>query len=202
MVPQHNLPPSTSPGDFVLFEDAYSGYGHSLLNQYPGNSLFQHQDVLGGIPETSYTQYENGSNVSDGMQQMPESIMNKQFHSISSVEQVPGQQTMTVTSSPSYETQPIYSPYQSEVVPRTVGSPFMEPTPNLLIHPPTFPYPPRDTSRHGNHSTPTASPATSRGSRYSGSESGSVQTSPYNRPIGLENHLSEFAFDQSFGEFP
>lgn len=192
---QHCLPPTTSAGDFVLFGDVYAGYNHPLLSQSDGNP-FQASDAL-GVTDSSYTAYRNVS-ISDELQQVPESMMNgsnKQYYSISAAE---SQQLLAATSAPSFETHTAYAPYQpNNDVPRTVGSPFMEPAPGFVVHPATFSYPPP--TRNISNSPPIASPVTSHSSGYSGSESGSDHDSPYNRQIGLET-LSEFGFDPSFGE--
>jgi len=175
----------------VLFgEDVYA-YSHPVLHHTNGG-LFQQAD--GPLDGSSYSHFGNGTSVPDQLQQLPD-MMNKQFYS---AELNPSQPIMA-TRAPAYDSQTAYSPYHNSTdIPRTMGEAYMDsmvPTPGVLIHPPTFPFP----ARGIEHSTPTASPATSQdGSGYSGSESGSAHNSPYNRPIGIESHLQGFGFDPSF----
>ena len=195
------LPSATSSeaehhSDFVLFDDIYSGFRGA-----PRAGTF----IPAILPSTGACfpgLMEEGSNISDELQEQVSASIGKQYYSLETSPQDMVGPLSIASSPPGYPSRLAYGSYQ---VPRALGASYMQhaaaitSAPDVLVHPPTTvsweaPY----------RSTQPASPATSvggfdgSGSGFSGSEAGSSRNSPYNPPVGFEDHFQEFAIQHPY----
>ncbi|KAI5856931.1 hypothetical protein BZA05DRAFT_441568 [Tricharina praecox] len=193
----HTLRPTSSGsehqqqhhGDFVLFgeDPIYATTYRTPSFSHPGSNLFP--QVLSDV---SFPGVLGESHISDARN------MNTHFYSLgtSGIEH-----ELPVTSSaPGFDHHMAYSHFGASDIPRsTYMTESLTSAPDVLIHPPTLSYHANQFPHPSEYrTTPSASPATSAGgfdgsgSGLSGSEAGSVRGSPFNPPVGVEDHLRSF----------
>jgi hypothetical protein len=178
---------SEQPGDFILFgnpsiyDTAYRSFSH------PNSNIFQSV-----VADVTFPDILGDSNLS--VNDLPQSNMTKEYYSLgtSSLEA----ELPATSSAPGYES----GPFPSAEAPRTsYMDESLASTPGLLIHPATIPFHHSQYTPQGDYRSTSASPTTTvggfegSGGGLSGSEPGSTRNSPYNPPIGVEEHLQSFA---------
>ncbi|KAI5801146.1 hypothetical protein EDC01DRAFT_726596 [Geopyxis carbonaria] len=201
--PMTTSPESEQTGDFVLFDESlyHPTFGRHPYS-HPDNNLFPP-----AISDAPYPDILGEPTLSAQLNQPLEAMnSHKQYYSLGTSTQ--GAELPLASAPPTFNHPSVYSPFGPSEIPRSLSSNYMEDpmtstAPDVLIHPPTFPYPcyPRVQHQGGHHSTPSASPVTSNGGfdgSGTGSEAGSTRNSPYNPPVGVETVLRDLAFDPSF----
>jgi hypothetical protein len=182
---------SEQTGDFILFgnpsiyDATYRSFSH------PSGNLFHSV-----VADVAFPDILGDSNISvDDLQQ---SNMSKEYYSLGTSSMAA--ELPVASSASGYEASAAHGPYRSADIPRTsYMDESLTSTPGLLIHPPTIPFHHSQYTPHGEYRSTSASPTTTvggfdgSGSGLSGSEPGSARNSPYNPPVGVEEHLQNFA---------
>lgn len=175
----------------MLFEDpaiyatSYRSFSH------PSSNIFH--SVVGDV---AFPDILGETNIS--MDDLHQDNVSKQYYALGTSSM--GGELPAASSAPGYESHQALGSFSSADIPRTsyMSAPLSS-APDVLIHPPTLPFLSSQYNPHGEYRSTSASPATSAGgfegsgSGLSGSEPGSLGNSPYNPPIGVEEHLRSFA---------